>query len=68
MLINKEFYEIKCQNWEKGTIILLVGQMVQKALEIANRGYVIQTGKILQSGKAKELLESDSVRKAYMGM
>jgi len=53
---------------KKGTTILLVEQMVQEALEIADRGYVIQTGKIIQSGKAKELLESDSVRKAYMGM
>lgn len=53
---------------KKGTTILLVEQMVQEALEIANRGYVIQTGKIIQSGKAKELLESDNVRKAYMGM
>ncbi|MEA1939042.1 MAG: ABC transporter ATP-binding protein [Candidatus Caldatribacteriota bacterium] len=53
---------------KKGTTILLVEQMVQEALEIADRGYVIQTGKIVQSGMAKELLESDEVRKAYMGM
>ncbi|MEA2087136.1 MAG: ABC transporter ATP-binding protein [Candidatus Caldatribacteriota bacterium] len=53
---------------KKGTTILLVEQMVQEALEIADRGYVIQTGKILLSGEAKELLESEEVRKAYMGM
>ena len=53
---------------KKGTTILLVEQMVQEALEIADRGYVIQTGRIIQSGKAVELLESDNVRKAYMGM
>jgi len=53
---------------KKGTTILLVEQMVQEALEIADRGYVIQTGRIIQSGKAAELLESDNVRKAYMGM
>jgi branched-chain amino acid transport system ATP-binding protein len=52
----------------KGTTILLVEQMVQEALEIATRGYVIQTGRIVQEGTARELLESDSVRKAYMGM
>jgi branched-chain amino acid transport system ATP-binding protein len=52
----------------KGTKILLVEQMVQEALEIATRGYVIQTGRIVQEGTARELLESDSVRKAYMGM
>jgi len=53
---------------KKGTTILLVEQMVQEALEIAERGYVIQTGKIVHSGEAKELLESEEVRKAYMGM
>jgi len=53
---------------KKGTTVLLVEQMVQEALEIADRGYVIQTGKIVHSGKAHELLESNEVRKAYMGM
>ena len=52
----------------KGTTILLVEQMVQEALEIASRGYVIQTGRIVQEGSARDLLESDSVRKAYMGL
>ena len=52
----------------KGTTILIVEQMVQEALEIATRGYVLQTGKIIQEGTARELLDSDSVRKAYMGL
>ncbi|HDI60270.1 MAG TPA: ABC transporter ATP-binding protein [Desulfobacteraceae bacterium] len=52
----------------KGTTILLVEQMVQEALEIANRGYVLQTGRIVQEGPAKELLASDTVRKAYLGL
>lgn len=51
-----------------GTTILLVEQMVQEALEIAHRGYVIQTGRIVHSGTARELLDSEEVRKAYMGM
>lgn len=53
---------------KKGMTVLLVEQMVQEALEIADRGYVVQTGKIVHSGKAQELLESNEVRKAYMGM
>lgn len=53
---------------KKGVTILLVEQMVQEALEIANRGYVVQVGKIVQSGSSQELLDSDEVRKAYMGM
>lgn len=52
----------------RGTTVLLVEQMVQEALEIAARGYVIQTGRIVQSGPARDLLESEEVRKAYMGM
>ncbi len=51
-----------------GMTVLLVEQMVQEALEIADRGYVIQTGKIVQSGTAGELLDSQEIRKAYMGM
>jgi branched-chain amino acid transport system ATP-binding protein len=51
-----------------GVTILLVEQMVQEALEVADRGYVIQTGKIVQHGTAKELLDSKEVRKAYMGL
>ena len=53
---------------KSGTTLLLVEQMVQEALEIAHRGYVIQSGKIVQSGTAGELLDSEEVRKAYLGM
>ncbi len=52
----------------RGTTVLLVEQMVQEALEVADRGYVIQTGRIVQSGPARDLLESEEVRKAYLGM
>jgi branched-chain amino acid transport system ATP-binding protein len=52
----------------KGVTVLLVEQMVQEALEIASRGYVIQVGRIVRGGAAEELLNSDEVRKAYMGM
>ena len=53
---------------KRGVTILLVEQMVQEALEIADRGYVLQTGRIVHEGTARELLNSDEVRKAYMGM
>ena len=53
---------------QRGTTVLLVEQMVQEALEIASRGYVIQTGRVVQQGPAHELLESDEVKKAYLGM
>ncbi len=51
-----------------GVTVLLVEQMVQEALEIAHRGYVLQTGRIVQSGAAQELLDSEEIRRAYMGM
>jgi branched-chain amino acid transport system ATP-binding protein len=51
-----------------GTTVLLVEQMVQEALEISHRGYVIQSGRIVHSGTARELLDSQEIRKAYLGM
>ncbi len=51
-----------------GTTILLVEQKVRDALELADRAYVLQTGSIVQEGSGAELLKSDSIRKAYLGM
>ena len=48
--------------------VLLVEQKVQEALEIANRGYVLQNGRLAVQGSGKELLESDIVKKAYLGL
>lgn len=50
-----------------GTTVLLVEQNAKKALSIANRAYVLETGKIVLSGDAKELLNNDSIKKAYLG-
>jgi branched-chain amino acid transport system ATP-binding protein len=50
-----------------GVSVLLVEQNVRRALAIAHRGYIIQTGRIVLEGPGKELLESDLVRKAYLG-
>jgi branched-chain amino acid transport system ATP-binding protein len=51
----------------QGTTVLLVEQNALKALAVANRGYVIQTGHIVLTGSARELLGNDMVRKAYLG-
>jgi branched-chain amino acid transport system ATP-binding protein len=51
----------------QGTTVLLVEQNALKALAIANRGYVLQTGKIVLTGTGRELLGNDMVRKAYLG-
>ena len=50
-----------------GTTVLLVEQNAKKALEIADRAYVLETGKFVLSGDAKELMNDDSVKKAYLG-
>jgi branched-chain amino acid transport system ATP-binding protein len=50
-----------------GTTILLVEQNAQMALSIANRGYVLETGKIVTTGTGADLLNDDAVRKAYLG-
>lgn len=53
---------------EEGTTILLVEQNVREALELADRAYILQTGNIALEGTGKELLETDLVRKAYLGI
>lgn len=52
----------------QGTPVLLVEQNATKALEVANRGYVLETGVIVQSGSGRDLLASEDVQKAYLGM
>ncbi len=52
----------------QGTTVMLVEQNANKALEVANRGYVLETGVIVQTGSGRELLASEEVQKAYLGM
>jgi branched-chain amino acid transport system ATP-binding protein len=66
ILVEEIFSIIQDLN-KAGTTILLVEQNAQMALSIANRGYVLATGKIVTSGTGQELLNDDSVRKAYLG-
>ena len=66
LLVDEIFDIIKKIN-DAGTTILLVEQNANRALHIADRGYVLETGKIVLSGDAKDLLASDEVREAYLG-
>jgi branched-chain amino acid transport system ATP-binding protein len=52
----------------EGTPVLLVEQNANKALEVAHRGYVLETGSIVQTGSGHDLLASEDVQKAYLGM
>ncbi|MGN0675608.1 MAG: ABC transporter ATP-binding protein [Oscillospiraceae bacterium] len=62
-----EIFDIIKEVNKSGTTVLLVEQNAKKALSIANRAYVLETGSIALSGDAKELMNDDSVKKAYLG-
>ena len=62
-----QIFDIIVKLNKAGTTILLVEQNAQMALSIANRAYVLETGKIVNHGTGEELLHDDSVRQAYLG-
>lgn len=66
IFVNEIFNIIKDVSAD-GVTVLLVEQNAKKALSIANRAYVLETGKIILSGDAKELMNDESVKKAYLG-
>ena len=66
ILVNEIFDIIQAVS-ESGTTVLLVEQNAKKALSIADRAYVLETGNIVLEGNAKDLLEDDSIKKAYLG-
>lgn len=65
LLVSEIFEIIKAIN-ENGTTVLLVEQNAKKALSIADRAYVLETGNIVLSGDAKDLMNDESVKKAYL--
>lgn len=62
-----EIFDIIKEISASGTTVLLVEQNAKKALEIANRAYVLETGKIVLEGEANKLMDNASVKKAYLG-
>ncbi|MFR0554059.1 ABC transporter ATP-binding protein [Loigolactobacillus coryniformis] len=62
-----EIFDIIQAIQKQGTTVLLIEQNAAKALSIADRGYVLQTGNVLLSGTGQELLANDEVQKAYLG-
>jgi branched-chain amino acid transport system ATP-binding protein len=63
-----EIFEIIREISGNGVTVLLVEQNVFEALSIAHRAYVLQTGRVVMEGNGEDLLKSDMVRKAYLGM
>lgn len=66
-LLVQEIFDIIKDINEKGTTVLLVEQNASMALQIADRAYVMETGKITLSGTGEELMQSDEIKKAYLG-
>ncbi len=66
-LVEKVLEVVKAIN-RRGVAVLLVEQDVRDALEMADRAYVLQTGRIVAEGRGSELLQSDLIQKAYLGM
>ena len=66
-ILVEQIFEIIRNLHKAGTTILLVEQNAQMALSVADRGYVLETGKIVTTGTGAELLNDESVKKAYLG-
>ena len=66
-LLVQEIFDIIKDINEKGTTVLLVEQNASMALQIAHRAYVMETGRITLSGTGSELMQSEEIKKAYLG-
>ena len=66
-ILVEQIFDIIRQLHKEGTTILLVEQNAQAALSVADRGYVLETGKVVTTGTGHELLESPAIKKAYLG-
>jgi branched-chain amino acid transport system ATP-binding protein len=66
-ILVEEVFDIITNISKSGTTVLLVEQNAKKALAIADRAYVLETGKIVLKGDAKQLMDNESVKKAYLG-
>jgi len=67
IIVGELFESIRAIN-ARGTTVLLVEQNVRGALEVASRGYVLETGRVVTTGTRDELLASDEIQKAYLGL
>lgn len=67
-LVDKIFETVKELNQREKLTILLVEQNVREALELASRAYVVQTGRVIMEGTGDQLLATDAIQKAYLGI
>lgn len=66
-LLVQEIFQVMAELRQQGTTLLLVEQNARAALSMADRGYVLETGKITLAGTAAELVADESVQRAYLG-
>jgi branched-chain amino acid transport system ATP-binding protein len=67
-ILVKEIFNVIKALRDRGMTLLLVEQNVQQTLEIADRAYVLENGRIVSEGRSKELLQNDHIKKAYLGL
>ena len=67
-LLVKEFFAVIGRLREQGITILLIEQNVRQSLEIADRAYVLENGRITLEGSSEELLQEELIRRAYLGL
>ncbi len=67
-IVVKEVFQVIKSLREKGITVLLIEQNVKRALEIADRAYVLENGRIVMEGPCGQLLNSDYIRQAYLGV
>ena len=67
-ILVREVFNIISQINARGVTVLLVEQNVRQALEIAHRGYVLETGRVVRSGSARDLLADPEIKRAYLGL
>ena len=67
-VIVQSIFQVIRQMSSEGYTVLIVEQNIQQVLKVVNRAYLLETGKIRQSGNAAELLASEDIRKAYLGV
>jgi branched-chain amino acid transport system ATP-binding protein len=67
-LIVERIFEVICEINRRGTTILLVEQNASVSLSVADRGYILETGKMILAGKAEDLFHDEQVKKAYLGL
>ena len=67
-LLVKEIFNVIKALRDQGMTLLVVEQNVQQTLEIADKAYVLENGRIVSEGKSRELLQNDHIKKAYLGL